>query len=139
VSQKSPTKKKMVDLHRIMTKWADFSSDGREMFQVSIHTSLVYECAWNLASSTSIRNLPFFPNTSISNEPQTNRKSPKTYWQILFCRTFYADHFGEKNFFLSSRNDGTRFKMRVRVRVTVVWMLVRTEPIPRFTPSPSPE
>ncbi len=55
-----------------------------------------------------MRNLPFFIDTSISSHSQTNRKSPKTYCQILFCRAFSANHFGKKNFLLSTTNDGTR-------------------------------
>ena len=65
--QKSANKKKTVYLHRVMTKWADFFLDGRGYFEIFIHPAAAYEHTWNLASSTSIRNLAFFPHTSSSN------------------------------------------------------------------------
>jgi hypothetical protein len=39
VSQKKPTKKKIVYVHRIMIEWTDFFSDDREYFQVFIRTA----------------------------------------------------------------------------------------------------
>lgn len=67
VSQKSPTKKKIVYLHCILTKWAEFFPDDRDNFQVFIHVSAAYQHILNLASSTSIRNLAFLPSPSVVN------------------------------------------------------------------------
>jgi len=45
-------------------------------------------------------------------QPQKTQKSPKSFKHISFCRVFYADHFGKKQFLISSKNDDARVKIQ---------------------------
>jgi hypothetical protein len=54
-------------------------------------------------------------STSMGSQPQKTQKSQKIYLHTLSCRDFYADHFGNKMFFISSLSDGTGIKILKKV------------------------
>ena len=63
--------------------------------------------------------------TSMGNQPQKIRTSPKSFKHIQFCRAFYADHFAKKTFIISSTNDGARVKRNTLTDITLQRLWVR--------------
>jgi hypothetical protein len=53
----------------------------------------------------------------MGSESQKTQRSPQIFKPVSFCKAFYADHFDETFFLLSSANDDARVNILEGVRL----------------------